>query len=601
MWNRIRAWFGGRMDPPGPRFIIHHSYELPGALAAYDGRRPFRILSYLEKRRLLRQGMVRRPRPASLKRLQRVHDPDYIRALEEPGALTEILGLAVGPEVEDRFLGFQRAVCGGTLRATRLALQRRRVAMNLGGGLHHAGRSRGSGFCVFNDVALAIDALRDKGHDFPVLVVDLDVHDGDGTRSIFADDPTVHTFSIHNQDLGSTDAVASTSIALGADVEDEAYLAAIREHLPPVVAQVRPGCVFYLAGADPALDDRLGNWRISLDGLLARDRFVLEQIGMDRVRGGDTACVILTAGGYGPRAWRHGAALGSWLLTGDARLDIPLDHELPVGHYRRIVRLMKNPDHGAPDDTGNGDDWGLTPDEFAGAAGGRETRFLGHISHHGIELLLEESGLLERLRKRGYKELSVVLELDDPLGHTLRIVTGGATPLVLLELRLRVDRTALPGRTLLMVEWLLIQDAEHRFEMTRPLLPGQTYPGLGLLRDTAAVLIVACERLELDGLAFTPSHYHLARLSRPQARCADPEREGWFRAVFKAVRHLHLNEAVAVVEGGGLEEVESARTVEWKPSLLVIPVSGDLRSYFGAGPWETAAQAAAQELRARLR
>jgi len=434
----------------------------------------------------------------------------------------------------------------------------------------------------------------------PVLVVDLDLHDGDGTREIFAADPTVHTFSIHNRDLGTRDAVASTSVALGTDVDDDTYLEALRRHLPPVVAAFQPGFVFYLAGADPAVDDRLGDWRISLEGLLARDRYVLQQIGLDRLRGGDVPCVVLTAGGYGRSAWRHGAALGSWLLTGNADLDVPLELELPLGHYRRIARLMRNAGARRRQDKPTDDDWGLTSEDLDGVATGHETRFLGQYSRHGIELAFEESGLLERLRGRGYKELRIELELDDPLGHTLRVVAADAAPVALLELRLRVDRASLPRHSLLAVEWLLIQDAGQRYEMTRPLLPGQAHPGLGLLRDTAAVLVVVCERLELDGIVFTPSHYHLARLARPQACFLDPVLEGRCRAVDRAVRHLRLEEAVAAVEGGRVIDMVTGRVVAWEPALLVIPVSRELAARFGPGDWETRAAAAAEAQEMRL-
>ncbi|MCP4570844.1 MAG: histone deacetylase [bacterium] len=600
MLDRIRAWFTGRFDPPGPRFVIHRQYDLGSGTGDYDGRRPFRVLSYLEHRRLLRRGMVHRPRPASLKRLQRIHDLDYLRSLEESGALTGILGAPVDPATQDRCLAYQRAVCGGTLRAMRLALQRRHVAMNLGGGLHHAARDRGAGYCVFNDVALAVDALRHKGRHLPVLVIDLDIHDGDGTREIFAADPSVHTFSIHNRDLGTREAVASTSVALGTGVTDDTYLAALHEHLPRVVNEFRPGLVFYLAGADPSVNDRLGDWRISLEGLLARDRFVFEQIGLDRRRGGPVPCVALMAGGYGRSAWRHGAALGSWLLTGNADLDIPLEMELPLDQFRRLAKLMGKSRARRSRADRNEDDWGLTAGDLVGAAPDAERRFLGRFTRHGVELAIEESGLLERLRGRGYKELRVDLDLDDPLGDTLRVVAAEAAPAALLELRLREDRSALPGRALLGVEWLLLQDTGQRYEMTRPLLPGQSHPGLGLLRETAAVLIVVCERLELEGIVFTPSHYHLARLARPLARFLDPEMEGRCRAVDRVVRHLRLDEAVAAVEGGCVFDTVTNKTVRWEPSPLVIPVSRELKTQFEVGDWEEKAAVAAKAQEMRL-
>jgi len=189
--------------------------------------------------------------------------------------------------------------------------------------------------------------------------------------------------------------------------------------------------------------------------------------------------------------------------------------------------------------------------------------------------------------------------LDDVMGHTLR-VRDGTSDKALLELRLRQDRAALPGRTLLMVEWLLIQDTGERYEMTRPLLPGQQHPGMGLLRDTAAVLIVVCERLDLDGLAFIPSHHHLARMSRPQARFADPEVEGRFRAMARAVRPLHMAEATTAVEKGRIVDADSGEVMDWQPALMVIPVSVALRGYFNEGEWPARALVAAESQTTRL-
>ncbi len=585
---------GGR--PSGPRFVIHKRYQVDIPFTDYDSRRPFRILGYLRKHHLLRRGMLLQPRPVSLGLLQRVHDSEYIRSLENPGALEPILGMSLDLKSQDRFLCIQRFMCGGTLKAAHNALKRRTVAVNLGGGLHHAGPDKGSGFCVFNDVAVAIAFVRDRGHEIPILVVDLDLHDGDGTREIFADDPTVHTFSIHNHDLGESRAVASTSIALGTDVNDDTYLAAIRENLPRVFTSFKPGLVFYLAGSDPSVDDRLGDWRITMEAMLERDRFVMDLVrpaGSTEV----TPTVILLAGGYGPMAWRHGAGLFSWLLGGSSKLDIPLELELPVDHYRKLARLMKHPEllsdgKGQAPDPDN--DWGLSDEDLGGTGMMPDTRFLGVFSRHGIELVLEESGLMERLRQQGFSALRVSMDLDDPMGHTLRIQAGEIDPQIVVEMKLRVNRKMEPGRTFLSVEWLLIQDVRTSFELSRPLLPGQKFPGLGLLRDTAAVLVVACERMDLDGLIFTPTHFHLARMAQPLASFADPVHQARLAALLYAVRNLRLNEAARAVEKGKVIDGETGKPVGWLPAPMVIPVAPYLKDFLGSREYESQFTAARQ-------
>lgn len=608
MWSRIKSWLPAGPGPAGPRFVIHERYQIDIPFTEYDSRRPFRILNYLRKRHLLRRGMLIKPRTVSLSMLQKVHDHDYIRSLEEPGALETILGAPLDLEAQDRFIFFQRMMCGGTLKAAHNALKRGQVAVNLGGGLHHAGLAQGSGFCVFNDVAVAVAFLRDQGHDFPILVIDLDLHDGDGTRDIFADDPSVHTFSIHNNNLGNSRAIASTSITLGPDVNDETYLTAVREHLPPVFEACAPGLVFYLAGSDPSVDDRLGDWRITLEGMVERDRFV-----MDLVRPAGSATplptVICLAGGYGPMAWRHGAAFFSWLLSGSSRLDIPLELELPVNHYRKLSRLMKHPDMAPPASEGPSperkapapeNDWGLTDDDLGSAGFIPDTRFLGVYSRHGIEFAMEESGLMERLRQQGFRALQLTIGLDDPMGHTLTVKSGKKDPQTVVEMKLRVNRRLLPHRALLSVEWLLIQDTRSIFELSRPLLPGQDFPGLGLLRDTAAVLVVVAERLELDGLVFTPTHFHLARLAQPVGYFAEPLHQARMLALQHAVRNLRLGEAANAVDGGLVHDEETGRAAMWVPSPIVIPVADGLRDFFGSREYEAEVEAAQRSFRFRL-
>ncbi len=253
-WRRLSL----RCTGCGVATVYHDSYEHSLGVVPLDPERATKILAFLTEEGLIDSDDLWIARAPALRAMLRVHDPDYIESLQRHEVVERIFGAPVTDEEIERVVEMQRYAVGGTIQATRLALQNRGVAVNLGGGQHHATRAAGLGFCLFNDIAVAVTRLRAKGFREPVLVVDLDVHDGNGTREIFAQDPSVHTYSIHGEDWGDTDAVASTSIALGADVGDEVYLGTLLKTLPEVFAATKPGLVIYLAGADPAADDVLG-------------------------------------------------------------------------------------------------------------------------------------------------------------------------------------------------------------------------------------------------------------------------------------------------------------------------------------------------------
>jgi acetoin utilization deacetylase AcuC-like enzyme len=170
-----------------------------------------------------------------------------------------------------------------------------RVAVHIGGGLHHAFPNHGEGFCPFNDVAVAVRALQQLGIE-RAAVVDLDVHHGNGTAFIFESDPRVFTFSMHQQhNYPMWKPRGSLDIGLPDGVHDMTYLAELDQALPTVMAS-RPQCVFYLAGADPYEDDQLGGLRLTREGLRQRDRMVLAA-----ARASDVPMVIVLAGGYARR------------------------------------------------------------------------------------------------------------------------------------------------------------------------------------------------------------------------------------------------------------------------------------------------------------
>lgn len=558
-----------------------------------DPMRGEKVLGALEEAGLLSRDLLSVPRPASLQNLLRVHTPEYLHAVQEPEALFRILGVEMPPAEAEATLDLQRLMAGGTIQATRLAMRTGGVAVHLGGGFHHAMPDAGLGFCVFNDVAVAIRRLRARGFAEPVLVVDLDLHDGNGTRRIFADDPTVHTFSIHNDHWGDTEAVASTSIALGGDVEDALFLGTLRGTLPPVFEAVKPRLVMYLAGTDPAADDPLGNWRLSRAAILERDCFVT-----NLVRGDARACpmVVVLAGGYGHHAWLYSARYLLWLASGRP-IEPVGEEELALRRFRRLGRDLRD-----AETIDDGLAFSLTEEDLVGLLPGPalSSRFLGYFSRHGVELLLERAGVLPQLRARGFRTLRVELDGREEPGHTLRILSEDRPGEQLVELRADRSRSAVPGMEVISVEWLLLQNPREPFSPRRPRLPGQQHPGLGLLRDFMGWLVVVCETHHLDGVFFVAAHYHIAMQSRRLVRPLLPEDEARLRAITTALEGVPLPEGTSAVEEGRLVDAETGQPATWRPIATVLPVSERLVALVTGAEYEEAVEREAPRFAYRL-
>ena len=280
--------------PPGHRFPIEKYALLRDAVLAEGIVPPERMHD---------------PERASREALLRVHTASYVDRFTA-GNLTETeirrLGFPWSPQLVERSY---RAV-GGTMGATRAALEHG-VAMNLAGGTHHAFPDHGEGFCVFNDVAVAIRALLHERAIVRAAVIDLDVHQGNGTHAIFAGDERVFTFSMHGErnypyrdappalDPGGTRRYGlrvpgTRDVDLPEGCDDDEYLDTLAAELPRVLAAARPDLVVYLAGADPHEGDRLGRMKLTFDGLARRDAFVLESC-----REVGIPVAITIAGGYG--------------------------------------------------------------------------------------------------------------------------------------------------------------------------------------------------------------------------------------------------------------------------------------------------------------
>lgn len=559
---------------PQAQVVYHERYNASFPCLPNDPLRAERILAFLASEGLVLPRAIHHPLPAALKDLEQIHGANYLDSIHEPAALSRIMGAEITQDQVDRLLDQQRLYVGGTALAVRLALADSGVALHLGGGLHHARPTVGEGFCIFNDIAYALHQARQQGFTGPVLVVDLDVHDGNGTRELFAADPTVHTFSIHAQPWGDPEgAVANTSIALGAGVEDAAYLEALRQALPPVVADFAPQLVIYLAGCDPAADDPLSDWQITHQGMLDRDRFVLAQV---RPRHSRRPLAVLLAGGYGSEAWRYSARFFSEILDGRP-IEPPSTEEITFKRYRYITGLLSSSELGDAADH----DFGLTDKDLVLPHWGAmpETRFLGTYTKHGIELVLERTGLLDRLRDRGYSHPDLEIDPDDPAGETLRLFGSPRREPVLVELRVHRDRRTSKGFDLLAIDWLLTQDPRAAFGPGREQQPGQSHPSLGMLNDIVALLVLACERQHLDGLVFTPSQLHLAVQWQRYGFFVQPEEAARFDALLDLFENATPATIKEALEDGRVIDQAAGSPFRWQPQPMIFPVSERLKSH----------------------
>jgi acetoin utilization deacetylase AcuC-like enzyme len=277
------------------KLVYHEGYDLNLGAHVFPSQK-FRLLAkQLKEEGIAAEQDFLRPERAADQDLLRVHTQDWVRKLQT-GTLTlsEVMKLEVpySPELAEACW----LAAGGTILAAQEAM-RNGFGANLGGGFHHAHPGFGEGFCAIHDVAVAIRRMQADGAIGKAMVVDTDVHHGNGTAAIFSRDASVFTLSIHQENNYPAYKPAS-SVDLGMDdgVEDDEYLGVLMPAVERALDEFRPDMVFYLGGADPFCEDQLGGLKLSKAGLKERDRRVFEQ-----ARGRAIPVVTTLAGGYARR------------------------------------------------------------------------------------------------------------------------------------------------------------------------------------------------------------------------------------------------------------------------------------------------------------
>ncbi|TAF95757.1 MAG: histone deacetylase [Cytophagia bacterium] len=224
-----------------------------------------------------------------------VHNQAYWQDLQNL-RITDKMVRRIGFPLSKRLIERETCIAQGTIECCHFAFEWG-VAMNVAGGTHHAFADRGEGFCLLNDVAIAAHYLLENKLANQILVIDLDVHQGNGTAAIFANEPRVFTFSMHGQEnYPLQKEVSDLDIGLPTGTSDAAYLNLLYQHLPVLFEQQKPDFVFYVAGVDILETDKLGKLKVTKEGCRRRDEFVFEQCQLRQM-----PVVVSMGGGYSPR------------------------------------------------------------------------------------------------------------------------------------------------------------------------------------------------------------------------------------------------------------------------------------------------------------
>ena len=273
-------------------FVYHDNYDLQFGEHVFPTVKYKLVRQTLMDRGILDPAELHAPEPASDEDIALVHSQQWIRKLKF-GTLTydDVMRLEI-PYSQQVVRAFWLAA-GGTILAARLSLKHG-IGFNIGGGFHHAFPDHGEGFCAIHDVAIAARRLQQDGLAVKVMIIDTDVHQGNGTAAIFAHDPNVFTLSIHQRNNYPEFKPPSTiDIHMEDNAGDGEYLRRLSESCRLAIPGFKPDILFYVAGADPFCHDQLGGLNLTFDGLRERDRIVFELACRERI-----PVVVTLAGGY---------------------------------------------------------------------------------------------------------------------------------------------------------------------------------------------------------------------------------------------------------------------------------------------------------------
>ncbi|MFO1464790.1 MAG: histone deacetylase [bacterium] len=568
LWDKVRArWKLGRQVS----LWYHPGYEAPSlakiaqslGMVALRGKR---ALAQLAKAGLIRPGDLQPFPLAPLSDLALFHSESYLERVGRTDTLSRIFGIPESEVRNDEILQAVRWTVSGTVSAAQSVLKGSTpLAINLGGGFHHAEPEMGGGFCVFNDIGVAIRKIRRSGFRKNIAIVDLDFHQGNGNVVGFLDDETVLCYSLHGAIWTPDEGVGNFNQNIEGEVRDSRYLTILEDSLPDFLAEAEPGLVFFIAGHDVLQEDPLGLFGLSLEGTARRDRLILKLL-----RDREFPAVITLGGGYSEAASQ--ATLN--LLVASLNLDLSLTLEQAVETsppFRKVLAKIdpSNPqfDEGIEFSLSEADLWqDLSPSPAA-------AKLFGQLSAFEIERELETCCVLERLRAMGFEDLRIGVDARNPQAQKVYVDAHPLgqllTPLFrVAELVLRQEALALlPGgqtMNLLSLEDLRLKGLD--------LSPSE------LQKEFQDFFRRICLKLGWDGILRMPAFFHMATTGSG-FQFLSPEDQGRFEAMEEVLSPLELGEASARLQERQWQ-LEDGTVVEWKAARQLLPLRGEIGDYF---------------------
>lgn len=541
----------------------HPSYipelKLTSKYEKYLLRKQKKILASLKKRGLLFPRDLNTPHTASWHTLSLFHTEDYLESTTKEENVSNMIGLDLHSEVFDSFIEAQRRAVQGTIDASVNAINcNTSFNINLGGGLHHASQDSGNGFCVYNDIGVAINYIQKKEKfNKKILIIDLDYHQGNGNLIGFKNNPKVYHYSISGDIWNCIKIDNSKEIELLPGTKDNQYLKRLKRTLPKIIAHVNPSIVYYIAGTDVLKNDFFGQFDLTLKGVLERDTTVLELCKKNNI-----PLVMTMGGGYGKSTWKATYNIVKYALTGKKsaikmrKIDKNIDLERI---YKSIAAKLDPRFKEGPLSSLKFSMEDLIP---SGLSKNSSNMLFGKYSKTKVEYGLRKYGVLKKLKRLGHK--NVRLDIIDQgqeqnLCKLYSVINGEeyliAETLIYIQ-QLDLERFATKSSDkiksknsqtikLLKIEWLLLQDPTKNFSENHPRLPGQQHPGLNISNEILNMIRLISEKNNLDGVLFCPSYYHIALKTFHDFKYLNPKNEGKFLAIKLFLNDLTIHDILA--------------------------------------------------------